>query len=279
MCTQYTPGKIILISSILRFLRPQRQMTQGSPMAIPINSHLSSKALFFTLLLAACFPLKIFGGWLPYSPSMPAGAECIVDVKLLHPTQFAVGYWEIDRRSEKVADKSGKKLLKYREDHVGKIVVGPAGEPFIIDRHHMACIMQRTGKSPTILAIVEANFKTMPVDSFWKEMIARKWAYLYDENGKGPLDPKLLPKKIKDLKDDPFRSLAWAVREREGFSKTEEPFAEFQWADFFRGKIPADSANTHMEQLIQDALKLCHTPPAQGLPGFIAESKKQETDR
>jgi hypothetical protein len=246
-------------------------------MAMSFNSHRLKKTLFFTLLLAVCFPLNIFGGWLPYSPSMAAGAECIVDVKILHPTQFAVGYWEIDRRSEKVADKNGKKLMKYLQEHVGKIVVGPGGEPYIIDRHHMACIMRRTGKSPTILAVVEGNFKTMPVDSFWKVMIARKWAYLYDEHGKGPLDPKLLPKKIDDLKDDPLRSLAWAVRERDGFEQSEEPFAEFQWANFFRGKLPADNGNAHMEQLIQDALKLCHTPSAQGLPGFIAESKKRET--
>jgi hypothetical protein len=226
------------------------------------------------LLSAGCFPINALGDWVPYAPSLPAGAQCIVEVAMLHPTQFAVGFWEIDRRGEKVTDKSGKKLLKYMEEHVGKIVVGPAGEPYIIDRHHMACIMQRTGKSPTIFALVEANFKAMPVDSFWKEMIARKWTYLYDENGKGPLDWKLLPKSIKDLRDDPFRSLAWAVREQGGFEKTDEPFAEFQWANFFRSKLPNENGNANMVRLTEEAMKLCRTPSAKGLPGYVGESKK-----
>jgi hypothetical protein len=221
-----------------------------------------------------CLPAILLANWVPYAPSLSAGAQCIVEVAMLHPTQFAVGYWEIDRRAEKVSNKSGKKLLKYMEEHVGKIVVGPAGEPYIIDRHHLACIMQRTGKSPTIFAIVEANFMAMNEESFWKELIARKWTYLYDENGKGPLDWKLLPKHIKDLRDDPFRSLAWSIRELGGFEKTSEPFAEFQWADFFRSKLPADNANGKMEQLTEEALKLCHTPGARGLPGFVPEPKR-----
>jgi hypothetical protein len=232
--------------------------------------------VWLVCLLSAALPpfCAIAENWVSYAPALPAGARCMVDVARLHPTQFAVGFWEIDRRGEKVADKSGKKLLKYMEEHVGQIVVGPAGEPYIIDRHHLACILQRTGKSPYIFAIVEANFRSLAVDSFWKEMDARKWAYLYDENGKGPLDPKLLPRWIKDLKDDPYRSLAWAVRERGCFEKSDEPFAEFQWANFFRRKLPAGGTHATMERRIEEALRLCHGPGAAGLPGYGAESKK-----
>ena len=96
------------------------------------------------------------------------------------------------------------------------------------------------------------------------------WVYLYDSKGNGPLNPLKLPKNIKDLDDDPFRSLAWAVRERGGFQKTDEPFAEFRWANFFRSKFPAGNANSNMERLIQEALKLCRTPAATGLPGYYS---------
>jgi hypothetical protein len=226
-------------------------------------------SLYIAILIAGFFPSNILGDWVAYSSSLPAGAQCVVDIRDLHPTQFAVGYWEIDQRAKKVINKSGKKLTKYLEEHVGKIVVGPSGDPYIIDRHHLACIMLRTGKSLTILATVEANFKTATVDSFWKEMIARKWVYLYDNHGKGPLDPRQLPNKIKDLEDDPFRSLAWEVRERDGYHESEEPFAEFSWANFFRTKLANDNANAKMEQLIHDALKLCHSPIAAGLPGYF----------
>lgn len=238
------------------------------------------KAFFFALLLVIYYPLNIFGGWIPYSSTLPAGAQCFVEVRSLHPTQFAVGYREIDRRSEKVIDKNGDKLLKYMMKHVGKIVVGPDGTPYIIDRHHLACIMARTGKSKTIFAVVEANFSKLPVDSFWNELVKRKWAYLYDENGRGPLDPKLLPKTIKDLKDDPFRSLAWEVRERGGFKKTDNPFAEFQWANFFRKRLPGNNANENMNQLIDEAMKLCHTSSACKLPGYSkVDEISGETDQ
>jgi hypothetical protein len=226
-------------------------------------------SLYFAFNLTGFFPSCLFGDWIPYSSSLPVGAQCVVYVRDLHPTQFSVGIWEIDQRAKKVTAKSGKKLLKYLEEHVGKVVVGPNGDPYIIDRHHLACVMLRTGASPTILATVEANFKSTTIDSFWKEMIARKWVYLYNNQGKGPLDPRQLPKKIKDLEDDPFRSLAWAVREQGGYHESEKPFAEFSWANFFRTKLQNDNPNANMEQLIKEALKICHLPEANRLPGYF----------
>ena len=224
--------------------------------------------LYIALVLFMYYPVNTSGGWVPYSSALPSGARCYVKIQSLHPTQFAVGYREIDRRTEKVIEKDDKKLLVYMKHHAAKIVVGPNGEPYIIDSHHMVCVIERTGKSKTIYAVVEANLSNLPVDSFWNEMVKRKWVYLYDENGNGPLDPKLLPRTIKDLKDDPFRSLAWEVRERGGFKKTDDPFAEFLWADFFRKKIPVNGANENMNQLINEAIKLCHNESASKLPGY-----------
>jgi hypothetical protein len=238
---------------------------------------LFSSSFYIALLFMGYFPSSILGDWVAYSSSLPVGAQCVVKVGDLHPTQFAIGYWEIEERAKKVTVKSGKKLLKYLEDHVGKVIVGPNGDPYIIDRHHLASIMLRTGKSATILATVEANFKNANVDSFWNEMISRKWVYLYDGHGKGPLDPRQLPKKIKDLEDDPFRSLAWAVREQDGYHESKEPFAEFSWANFFRKKLPNDKPNANMEQLIKEALKICHMPEANGLPGYFPGSGAENT--
>jgi hypothetical protein len=42
---------------------------------------------------------------------------------------------------------------------------------------------------------------------------------------------------IADLIDDPYRSLAGFVRKRGGFVKTEKPYVEFAWADFFRTRV------------------------------------------
>jgi hypothetical protein len=231
------------------------------------------RILFLLFTMTTLFsPQSVYADWQQYSPSMQAGARCKVNVSELHPTQFAVGYWEIDLRSRDITGKDAKKIKKELESHIGKIVVGPAGEPYIIDRHHLACIMSRTGMSPFIYATVEANFSNMTPDSFWKEMTARKWTFLYDNKGNGPLDPGLLPKTIRELQDDPFRSIAWAVRRQGGYKKSEEPFADFRWADFFRARITADEKNMNMEHLINEAMKICHNSAASNLPGYIPAS-------
>lgn len=240
-------------------------------MRINFGIYVYRSALLFLIFCNVIFAGK--EGIVPYFSSLQTGAMCTVEVQTLHPTQFAVGFWEINKRAEKVKAKSDDKLEKYLQNHIGKIVIGPGGEPYIIDRHHLACIMEKTGRKSTIYATVEANFKQLPADSFWIELIKRKWAYLYDEKGKGPLDPHLLPKKISDLKNDPFRSLAWAVRERGGYAKSDDPFAEFQWAEFFRSKLTSTNADTDMERLIVEAMQLCHTPEASKLPGFLKSNE------
>ena len=227
--------------------------------------------LLSILTITACLPSGASGARGRYAPSLKAGAQCDVAISALHPTQLAIGYWEIDQRAKQVLHKKPKKLVEYMEEHVGQIVIGPGGEPYIIDRHHLAFLMQRTRLSATIPVIVEANFSNLTMDNFWKEMAARKWVYLYDGHGKGPLDTRLLPKKIQDLEDDPFRSLAWAVREQGGYDKTDEPFAEFQWADFFRNRLII-SADSPIDRILPEALKMCHSAAAHGLPGFIEDT-------
>jgi hypothetical protein len=47
-----------------------------------------------------------------------------------------------------------------------------------------------------------------------------------------------IPKRVSDLVDDPFRSLAGELRRAGGFAKDTTPFSEFLWADF----LPAHEA-------------------------------------
>jgi len=53
--------------------------------------------------------------WKPsmYSPSLSQGSLCIVEVQSLHPTQFAVGFKEIEKRSKKLIKKDGAELESY----------------------------------------------------------------------------------------------------------------------------------------------------------------------
>jgi hypothetical protein len=48
----------------------------------------------------------------------------------------------------------------------------------------------------------------------------------------------LLPSNVSELSNDPYRSLAWAVKSRKGFKATPIPFAEFIWAGACNGHCP-----------------------------------------
>jgi hypothetical protein len=50
------------------------------------------------------------------------------------------------------------------------------------------------------------------------------------------IDTSQLPKTLEAMTDDPYRSLAWFVRQKGGFCKSPREFAEFAWADWFRSK-------------------------------------------
>jgi hypothetical protein len=60
--------------------------------------------------------------------------------------------------------------------------------------------------------------------------------------------------------DDPYRTLAWMVRKRDGFCRAlmqQKEFAEFIWADWMRGKIePAAQVAAGPKKFLETALKL-----------------------
>ena len=98
-----------------------------------------------------------------------------------------------------------------------------------------------------------------------------QWVYPYDRNGKRH-DPKDLPADVRALQDDPYRSVAWQVRERGGYLKTAEPFEEFLWASFFRRHMTVEPVH-HFQKAVEEALTLAKSPLAAGLPGYLGSKK------
>ncbi|MFX4543585.1 ParB-like protein, partial [Acinetobacter baumannii] len=78
---------------------------------------------------------------------------------------------------------------------------------------------------------VVADLRPLSQDAFWVFLDNRGWLHPFDEQGqrRGYGD---IPKRIRDLADDPFRSLAGAVRQAGGYAKETTPFSEFIWADY-----------------------------------------------
>lgn len=206
-------------------------------------------------------------GFVAFQAHLPAGARCLIDVPLLHPTQIAVGMGEVRMRGVRLLGMKAKKQDSYLRSKEVPVVIGPGGVPFIVDRHHLVRLLLDTNLRSQAYAIVRANWRDLSPDEFWKRMRENHWVYLYDERGKGPLSPADLPTSVAGLKDDAYRTLAWLVRERGGYAKTEVPFAEFQWANFFRSRIP-EKAMANLNDAEALALKMAARPEASALPGY-----------
>jgi hypothetical protein len=226
-------------------------------------------ACFLALLLLVPFPGAHALDRVRYDPSLPKDAICEVKIADLRPTQFCLGMVEVRLRAAKVRDMTPHKLDAYLDDHLATIVIGPGGAPFIVDRHHLARLMIEAKAGPAIRARVLENDSKLTEQDFWAHMQDKQWVYLYDEHGKGPFQPSDLPRTIADMRDDPYRSLAWLVRERGAIHNVETPFAEFQWANYFRSRVPIQPADSDLDQAAATAVPLAHLPAASGLPGFI----------
>ena len=106
-------------------------------------------------------------------------------------------------------------------------------------------------------------------------MKAARLVRLKNESGID-VDASQLPKTLEAMADDPYRSLAWFVRQKGGFCKTAREFAEFAWADWFRSKSPAleiqnlPSDPNDKNATVDEAVDMAHSSEAENLPGYSA---------
>jgi len=122
-----------------------------------------------------------------------------------------------ERLKDEIQQLSERDFLKYLRKH-GKeepVVIGPGGIFYITDHHHLARALYDMREATTYCIIVN-NLSDAELDDFWKQMEDNNEVYLKDQNG-NVLTPQDLPTSVKDLGDDPFRSLAGAVRAHDIF--------------------------------------------------------------
>lgn len=192
---------------------------------------------------------------------------CSCSIADLHPTQISVGMIEVKDKEHDIKKMGKHDLDKFESENPEPTVIGPQGKLFIIDHHHLARALYDQGVKTTYCQIA-ANFSNMNMSQFWATMNQKRWVYPYDEQGRGPLAYSQLPDSVDGLKDDPYRSLAGAVRKAGGYDKTSAPFAEFQWAAFFRSRIDASKINNNFDKAVKQGVKLAHSPDASNLPGY-----------
>ena len=180
----------------------------------------------------------------------------------------------VARKTDEVLDRARKpdKFARFLIKEALPVVKGPGGGLHLIDHHHLGRALW-DAKQPDVHVELVADLSGLPPVAFWAEMDKRAWLYAYDAEGQF-IGPEKLPRHLKDLGDDLYRSLAGAVRDAGGYGKTETPFAEFKWAEFFRTRISRSLVAKDPDSAASQAIRLAASPEAAGLPGYKGTFKK-----
>jgi len=190
-----------------------------------------------------------------------------VPMKALRPTQITVGFREVKTRRQRWKRVTTKaKRASFLQKHLIPVVLGPGGEHYILDHHHLALALYQEGLRKMYVTVV-ADLSRLDTGSFWFVMDNRNWIYPFDH--KGARQPHTaIPRSIDGLVDDPFRSLAGELRRAGGFAKDTTLYSEFLWADFLRRRLKAKSVTRDFPRALRRALKLAKSKEANYLPGW-----------
>ncbi len=196
-----------------------------------------------------------------------------VDIAELRPTQMTIGLKEAQTRAANlkvVAKQSTDKLVR---KHVIPVVKGPKDKYYVIDHHHLCRAMQLAGHEQVSIIVV-LNLVRLEKDAFWVFMDNRGLVHPFDDQGKRRAY-RDIPKSIEDLLDDPFRSLAGALRRKGGYAKDTTPFSEFLWADFLRRRIDPKDVEKNFDAALEAAFALAKKMDADYLPGWCGPVEEE----
>ena len=184
----------------------------------------------------------------------------------LRPTQFTVGYAEVQQKAAdwKVLGKKERKVELH--SRVFPAVLGLKKDFYIVDHHHLGIALSEEGVDEVWVAQLD-DLSFLDFATFWRTMEFRAWTHPYDHKG-DRRSYKDMPRSLKELKDDPYRSLAGMVRASGGYAKSATPFAEFLWADFFRPRITERAIAKDLKGAVKTGVKLAQTQDARYLPGW-----------
>ncbi len=176
----------------------------------------------------------------------------------LRPTQITLGMVEVHQKRDAWRQKSAQDLTRFLESHMVPTIVGLGGAHYLIDHHHLARALYETGVESVFVTVV-ADLSRLTADHFWNMMDFHGWTHPYD--GRGRRRPfSDLPRTVRSMEDDPYRSLAGELRTIGGFAKDSTPFSEFLWADFLRPRIKLKAIKADFNAALSLALALSKTP-------------------
>lgn len=189
-----------------------------------------------------------------------------VNILDLRPTQITVGMREVAIKRKGWKEQPGGKKADFLGKHVIPVLWGPKERHYIIDHHHLSLALHLSGVKDVAITVV-ADLRKLSDDAFWIFIDNHGWMHPFDADGRrrGYTD---IPKKVTDLVDDPFRSLAGELRRMGGYAKDTTPFSEFLWADFLRRNLKRKLLEADFGKALEKALKLAKSEDADFLPGW-----------
>jgi len=195
-----------------------------------------------------------------------------VSILSLRPTQMTVGLREVKEKRQRFREhKTKKKQEEMIGRHMIPVVLGPDERYYVVDHHHLARALHDEGIKDILVTVI-GDLSMVQRAAFWGVMDNKRWVYPYDAKGeRRHFDD--LPKSVKDLKDDPFRSLAGELRRSGGFAKDTTPFSEFLWADFLRRRISEKTIERDFGKAMVQALELAKSHEAIYLPGWCGPAE------
>ena len=189
-----------------------------------------------------------------------------VPIAELRPTQVTVGYREVAEKRREWADRAQGDRAEWLGRHMIPVLLGPKKRSYVIDHHHLTRALLEEGCEGVLVNVV-ADLSMLDRDAFWVFADNRGWCHPYDAEGRRAGFDEI-PKGIADLADDPYRSLAGALRRAGGYAKETVPFTEFMWADALRRRIKRRDVDASFSAALLQALEFAKGRDARYLPGW-----------
>ena len=188
----------------------------------------------------------------------------------LRPTQVTVGLREVAEKRRDWAERPDGERGEWLGRHMIPVLLGPKKRCYVIDHHHLTRALLDEGCEGVLVDVV-ADLSMLDRDAFWVFADNRGWCHPYDAEGRRAGFDEI-PKSIADLADDPYRSLAGALRRAGGYAKETVPFTEFMWADALRRRIKRREVDASFSSALLRALEFSKSRDARYLPGWCGPS-------
>ena len=199
---------------------------------------------------------------------MPPRQPELIKTKLekLHPTQITVGKLEVHQKRKQWGTLGKKARAAALASHWFPAIAGPDGRFYIVDHHHFGlALLEEEVRTVSVMMLKDLTW--LEPERFWRVMDHHQWTHPYDNQGVRQ-DFHALPYHLKQLQDDPYRSLAGELRRAGGYAKDVTPFSEFLWADYLRSRIKVDAVEHDFRKALAKAKKLAAAQDARYLPGW-----------